>query len=299
MLAERSKSLQDALRVSGYQDRLFQWRRWFDRSFVSTLRRRLVGLRDMGLDDSAVEDAAARGAMRPHTHATYMLIRSRWQSTILQELRRRGRPQVEGRLHHKFSRWPKPIFERLAVNRMMEILARVRRLVTPRVAAAVLRTIFNGWTTDRRFQRRGHCRFGCQDAEDSIEHYAACTFIRQFSQRFLGLPNVLEAVRDRVARFVSLGAWMEVPDDTELTKRAVLVYAVYRAFLLHKHTPGCTASTARQALPQLAREAVRYHQASRQRVVQWLPVPSSTASFGQHPLDVEAEAATEDGHDAT
>ena len=69
-----------------------------------------------------------------------------------------------------------------------------------------------------------------------------------------------------------------------------MVYSVYKAFLLHKHSEGCSAETARQALPQFAREAVRYHLASRRCVAHWLPVHRIPANPGQHPLEEEADA---------
>ena len=134
-------------------------------------------------------------------------IRCRWQATVLSALRERARPALELRLRHKMERWPKPIFARVATDRVVRLLPRVSRMAPPRLAAAFLRTLFNGWPTCRRFQQHGECRFGCPGAEDSIEHYAACGFVRSFGKSFLNLPDVLEPLADRIARFVSLGTW--------------------------------------------------------------------------------------------
>ena len=115
------------------------------------------------------------------------------------------------------------------------------------------------------------------------------------------MPDILELPGARVARFVSLGCWFGPLTDGDLTRRAVLNFAVYRSFLLHKYTSGCTAKAAEQALPQFAREAVRYHPTSRRHVGRWLhsEAPSSPVLGG--PMDEvadEADAGDSDGGDA-
>ena len=171
-------------------------------------------------------------------------------------------------------------------------------LVAPRVSAAVLRTLFNGWVTERRFQRWGPCRFGCREAEDSIEHYACCPVVLKFGKGFLQLVDVLESPKERVARFVSLGSWFGRVSDADLTRRAILVFAVYRSFLLHKHMPDCTVRAAGEALPQFAREAVRNHARSRRHVCRWVHPATSQRPARGEPLDDEAEDAdTEEAED--
>merc|ERR1712015_476092 len=57
-------------------------------------------------------------------------------------------------------------------------LRRLHQLVAPRVVAACWRTIWNGWHTHRRWQKRNDntnkCMLGCPTSEDSIEHYRFC-----------------------------------------------------------------------------------------------------------------------------
>ena len=88
-----------------------------------------------------------------------------------------------------------------------------------------------------------------------------------------------------------MGTWVARPSDRELVSRAVLHFAVYHTFLLHRHTSGCSAEVARQALPQFAREAVRYHAASRRLLAAWQPTIVQGSQTGQHPLDAEADEA--------
>eukprot|EP00973_Karenia_brevis_P009843 1331057-Karenia_brevis.AAC.1 len=59
---------------------------------------------------------------------------------------------------------------------------------TPRVMSAYLRTLWNGWTTDRRFRNvlvaRGvsirPCVLGCEQGTDALEHYLRCPVFRDF-----------------------------------------------------------------------------------------------------------------------
>ena len=111
---------------------------------------------------------------------------------------------------------------------------RLKALVPPRVRAAVLRTMFNGWTTKRRFQTYAHCVFGCRDwtDEDSLEHYARCPFMHDIRRRKLNL-HISPWSK---AYFLTLHLPPGTDSDTNLTKAALLVYAIYRTFnFLSRH----------------------------------------------------------------
>ena len=99
---------------------------------------------------------------------------------------------------------------------------------------------------------------------------------------------------------VFAGALAAEQSDEDLIKRAVLPFSVYRSVLLHAHAPACTAAAACQALPQFAREAVRYHARSRRCVGQWL-LPAGrgpTHGRGEQEAEVDAAGAGDDGPDA-
>ena len=67
-------------------------------------------------------------------------------------------------------------------------------------ASRSLRGWLNGWVTRRRFQDRSRgCIFGCE-YEDSLEHYAHCKVVADFSNEFTRLAP--EA--DRMADFLAL-----------------------------------------------------------------------------------------------
>ena len=291
---QRSRELDEAERSVQQADRQLQWRSWYGRSFPRTLRHVWRGLAAEGLTGTVLEDMASRNAPRPHTEEVTQRIRRRFQNTVLQELRARGRPLLTHRLRHKMARWPCPVFPRVAIQRLEALLPRLPRLLPPRVTAAVLRTLYNGWVTDRRFQHAGACRFGCADADDSIEHYACCRAVRTFAHSYLGLCSHDECRDDRVARFVSLGCWHGEVTDAEVVKRAILQYAVYRSFLLHRHTPGSNARLACQALAQFAREAVRYDPSSRRYVGRWLSDYGQDLLDGRGPMELVAEVHDDD-----
>ena len=67
-------------------------------------------------------------------------------------------------------------------------------LVPPRVHAAAFGTIWNRWTTSRRFQFLGPCLLGCGDTEGNyIEHYCRCRVTQQVCRRALNLDPTSHA----------------------------------------------------------------------------------------------------------
>ena len=92
--------------------------------------------------------------------------------------------------------------------------------VPPAVISAVVRTFWNGWCTDRRFQRIGTCKLGlpCQ-GDDSIEHYASCVHVKDFALLKMRLPPHVTGL--------SYFLLLENVDEPTLVRIALLVYAVY------------------------------------------------------------------------
>ena len=97
----------------------------------------------------------------------------------------------------------------------------LRRLVPPRVKAAVLGMILNRWTTGRRMKglrgQVGCCVLGCsRTAADSIEHYTRCRAIRTWMRARLEVE----------AGDVDVSRWMLATPltDRELSIQAVAIY---------------------------------------------------------------------------
>ena len=94
------------------------------------------------------------------------------------------KPEEVRRMRLQLERWnlDDPRGDRLA-RRALTNLHSLRRLCTPRVCSAVMRTVWNGWCTNRRFQKdslfSGACVLGCGGyTKDSIEHYARCPRVK-------------------------------------------------------------------------------------------------------------------------
>ncbi len=107
----------------------------------------------------------------------------------------------------------------------LTLFPQLSKLVSPRIMAAVIHTMWNGWCTHRRFQvDNSVCLFGCGAAsnEDSIEHYVFCSVFRNFLECFLKTGHFLA-----IDEFLLLShvGW----DDRELKNRDFAVCALYKA----------------------------------------------------------------------
>ena len=148
--------------------------------------------------------------------------------------------------------WGLPDTLNATSNRIHFNLSRLRSLVAPRVCAAVFRSVFNGWCTHHRFQRRhaptNICVFGCScTASDSLEHYCRCPVVLQVLHRKL---------RVKVTPRAALRLFMlDIPrsDDNLLKCSALINYAVYNTFNAFRakgtiRTPVVSAHALGQAL---------------------------------------------------
>ena len=90
----------------------------------------------------------------------------------------------------------------------------------PCTTGAVLRTLFNGWATARRFRVMDArvCRFGCADGDDSIEHYATCPAVYTAWEDFLGRTHQCSPLE-----FLCLG----VEVDSIKRLRMAFLYCLY------------------------------------------------------------------------
>ena len=115
--------------------------------------------------------------------------------------------------------------------------------------------MWNGWTTGRRFQKTLHtCVLGCGSpcAEDSIEHYARCATAREVGIKYVGLRPMHYS--RWLGNFVILGLNHGSVDDITLTKRAILVYAVFRTTDALRRSPKCDVEHIKDMLEQFCKE---------------------------------------------
>jgi len=140
--------------------------------------------------------------------------------------------------------------------RTLQRLRLLGGVVPPRVWTATFGCIWNRWATSRRRQEiRSRCLFGCQWAEDSIEHYAQCPSLIAFARRRLQLNF-------RFSKHIQY--WMlAAPEDQETqadgwwARLSLLQYAALRTLTGASKTGALVAEEADRALWQATLEGAK------------------------------------------
>ena len=235
-----------------------RWGHWFRQSFAHNLLAAVTECGCQGIDIRGIEAELGAHGPRPHTRALTRRLAQGVQRATRLALHLSAQPHPEIRLRQKLSKWSLPLFPRLRALRAARLLPRLRRLVPPRVMAAVLRTWYNGWCTRRRFQQRGQCLFGCSFGEDSVEHYICCSRLLRHGEQWLRLPPPA-TFADRGVCFLLLEPQSHLPNDV-LTRRALLLAAAYRLHCRLRHgAPFADAEVLRRALTQAVKESAVGH----------------------------------------
>ena len=107
-----------------------------------------------------------------------------------------------------------------------------------------------------RFGGTGKCMWGCE-AADCIKHYAVCPVIWSFAAKKLRLQPPATPEERRLTFFSLHKAWTK-HDTAEVTLRAILRYAAYRAHNAWR-TSGRRIPGAPGLLRQAAIQAVKGH----------------------------------------
>ena len=144
------------------------------------------------------------------------------------------------------------------------VLTHVKALagqVTPRVQAAVLSTLYNRWTTKRRFQQdpTNGCLLRC-GGDDSIEHYLRCPTLRTFLSNRLGLPVTQADMWDLLLFRCHPHNWPTAPPIWP--RGAEGVYSIYRGTNTPTHHRGPLNADPIHALQQAIYEGTRGHPSS-------------------------------------
>lgn len=164
-------------------------------------------------------------------------------------------------------RWPCATLPGRRLPRCVKSLSLLSKLVPPRVVAARLRAILNGWTTARRFQSRASCIFQCQAcAPDDIEHYAHCKALKELNKKLLRLaePDTTYAL-DCFLGFRldtnTLPAHLKDAQDAEEVVCALFAissFALFRTHALAK-TREISGAVAKDIFREMIHDAVRDH----------------------------------------
>ena len=235
------------------------WHAWYDAAHVTHLANTEAHLNSLGMDLQRTLSDVAQHVPRPWPEDVMRKVRSNTQRAIYQQLMAPLALTAEGQMRHKLVRWRLPGLPGRVARCVLRRLRILRRWVTPRVQAAVLRTLFNGWPTERRWQRSGDCLLGCAcpSQADSIEHYLRCPIVRATmaprlrlhwqpaeAWTFLLFADVPQGIADEPA------TWARV---------AIAVYAIYRTVQAARNTRPLDAAAAHRALRQATFEATRGH----------------------------------------
>ena len=130
----------------------------------------------------------------------------------------------------KLDRWNLAGLPGRTAERFIRALELVRDLLPPRIGAACLRTAWNGWCTQKRYQGIGACMFGCGSfwQEDSLEHYSGCRVCVEFLRRHLHFQGPIDR-----GHLIALGVHgSSFPRQEDLMRLALWAYVLYRC---HNH----------------------------------------------------------------
>ena len=260
-LAVQSKfgQLKHAIAQTEHMDRYVRWVSWYRKGPVATLNDTSLSLDRLGLSSAELLGQAGEEKSEKGGAPNLIRVRKKFQKCVRLALGKKARPDAVARVRAKLCRWNLAGVPNITANRCTRTLDHLGRLVPPRVCAAVWKTIWNGWTTARRYQKKGNCLLCCggRYAEDSIEHYARCSVVREVGRTFLGMQQ--SSYDKWLGNFITLGVNSCKVDDNMLTLRAVLVYAIFRTTNQLRHRPTDSVELARDMVCQFAKEAVRGH----------------------------------------
>ena len=247
----RAAALRSLIDSSEHLYRRAMWSSWLQANPLLVLYNACTECQERGITQLQVENEITGDSPRPWTPAQAIRVRRQFQATVSTLLRRRAPFDPQERMRQRLNRWRLPGFPRRTAARALQSLESVRTVAPPRVCAAVLSTMWNRWTTARRFQGAGRCVFLCSPtAQDSIEHYCSCAVVRQAYLK--GLRLRLRAHPEALSDFllVSLPPG-DGQQNTILTRTALMVYATYvvtNAIRHGGHKPAEALEMLRQAI---------------------------------------------------
>ena len=262
----RARRLRDLLSNAAfgpYRNRRAIWQDWYNRNPLLVLNQAVRITTAMDCSSSRTMTLIAGAAQRPWTQLVLRRIRNRFQSVLTAKLKEAAGYNAEERMRQKLRRWNHPGRPQVITARATRRIQLLPRLVPPRVAAAVISTIWNRWATARGLQIEGpdnKCVLGCSPtAEDSLEHYACCPLIRQAARRHLRL-NLREwpyALTDFL--MVQGPPTTRHPDDEHITRHSLLLYAAYRVTNAARHRRPASRAEVAGMLQQAIGEGTRDH----------------------------------------
>ena len=128
-------------------------------------------------------------------------------------------------LRRRMDRWNMETLKGHRHWRAVNVLKVLKTQSTPRVQAAFLRIICNGWCTAHRFQSQHNCLFGCGVGADKVEHFATCSVVMRLYANGVGI-NLLGG--SNAGSLDSFLCMLDTLNAELLVKRALGLYALHR-----------------------------------------------------------------------
>ena len=275
---ERRDLVSSTRKVLGCTDMLYTrgaWRDWFERCFILRLDDNYREFVTTTCTLETLESLMEERGRAPHGPGGQpgRATNNSFQGAAYELLCRKSSYDAEDRIRAKQKRWKlheQPRHPHVDLRgkrgtpawqaeRTLHNLHELSSLVAPRVWSAVFSTIWNRWTTARRFQRRNTsdnvCVLQCSPtAEDSTEHYSRCSHAQQLAVRCLRLDP-----RSQVNLHTFNLCNPHITTQESLVASAVLIYSMYRATNYFRRRDIHTNAEIYEALRQWTREAVMGH----------------------------------------
>lgn len=217
---------------------------WHYRSYFTILAKTVVELRNVGITVERVTQAQSQTPTKSFQSVAESMIADKFSVPYF----------PLSRIRAKIYRWRLGVGD-LIDRRVQRNFLLLSTWCQPRILSVYLRTLWNGWVTDRRFAnlRQAHgvqcrtCLLCCGTGEDSVDHYSCCSVFWQFAH--LARPRGLGLRPDLRGKDVFL-LIREGLTDIEKVRIALGIYAVYRTVnhMRHADNPGQHDFTAMLSL---------------------------------------------------
>jgi hypothetical protein len=261
---ERAFLLKRTMAQSDHIDRIAFYHKWYQNNLCCNLVSNIEELKAQGINATDIINSIVKCPIRDIDDEGMQKLKSTFQSQVSKAIKSYEAPCPVQRIRYKLSRWQGTDWGISGLQRDNNVRAHrhichLTKLVPPRIHAAVLHTLFNGWTTHRRMQKRkaltNLCVFKCNaTAEDSIEHYCRCSVVQRIALRTLKI----EYVPEQALNLWSLSS-KGLDNDSHLISIAILQYGVYNAFNTLRNSPVNDSQQAYHCILQHCRQGVFGH----------------------------------------
>lgn len=238
--------------------RILTWYSWFKGDIIADIFSNYGELKELRLWVSDILAYAAPFKTDESVAHREKRTRKNFQRTVRRAISDAHSYDAHSRVRHMLDRWYFKGHPKIVANRCCKMLTSPKSLVPPRVCAAVLRTLWNGWCIGRRFLKSGRCCFNCdsyRDSDDSIEHYSCCKIVTGFARLRLGMGPWCWSK----GQFIVMGLDEATRTDDDPTIGALLFYSVYKAHNLLRYRPLGQHEARFEIFSQFAKEGTFGH----------------------------------------